>query len=142
MALAKKYNMEFYQVLGKLFYAIAVADGHVKEEEANTLKRILKAEWDMIDKFNNNDVSEDIKQIEIVFNWLSKKQEVGPNRWLKEFFDFKRNNEELFTENIKHIISKTAHSIANSYSRKNKSELILLAKLDLELKAQKNEKQF
>ena len=130
----EKHSIGFYQALGKLFYAIAAADKHVLEEEYNALKKILETEWVVIDEFKDDNNSNGLKQIQIVFDWLNKKQELKPNQYLKDFLEFKNNNENLFTKNIKYLISKTAHAIANSYSRKNKSELIILAKLDLELK--------
>lgn len=43
-------------------------------------------------------------------------------------------NKSLFTENRKRLILKTANAIASSFSNRNKSELIILAKLDIELK--------
>ena len=50
------------------------------------------------------------------------------------FTNYKKEQPHLFTANIKKLILKTAHAIAASFSGLNKSELIILAKLDIELK--------
>jgi hypothetical protein len=47
---------------------------------------------------------------------------------------FKRAHNSLFSHNVNKLILKTAREIASSFSGINKSELIMLAKLDIELK--------
>ena len=50
------------------------------------------------------------------------------------FLTFKNAHEQLFTKDMNMLILKTARIIASSFSKVNKSELILLAKLNMELK--------
>ena len=40
-----KLTLEFYQHLGKLFYAIAAADKKVHPDEFNKLKELVKLKW-------------------------------------------------------------------------------------------------
>ena len=124
----KNNSIEFYQALGKLFFAVAAVDNKVLAEEYHALKKILETEWLKVN------TSEDLNQILIVFKTLYKKEQYDTEKWFEEFLNFKNNNEKLFTKNIKQLILNTAYTIANSFARKNKSELIMLAKLDLELK--------
>ena len=50
------------------------------------------------------------------------------------FINYKNENEHEFTEQIKGLILKTAGKIASSFSGENKSELIMLANLNIEFK--------
>lgn len=115
----------FYQNLGKLFYAIAVVDGNVREFEENALKKMVKEHWlPMDDSFPMIDV----------FNWLNADQEYNAEDCFDGFIAFKKENEHLFTQETKQLIVRTANAIASSFSGKNKSELIMLARLSIELK--------
>ncbi|QED37215.1 hypothetical protein FK178_05595 [Antarcticibacterium arcticum] len=123
------YTLEdLYSQLGKLFYAIAASDKRVRDEERNTLRIILENEWknDLVNAgewgYNAAD------QIEMTFDWMDLNQ---PSAYavFKEFKDFKNDNEELFTPEIKQMIWKTADGIASTFAGKNKSELVMLSKL-------------
>jgi len=134
MAAKSKMTLKFYQNLGKLFYAIAAADRKVREEEFNKLKELVKKEWldvDIIEDAYNTDAA---YQIEIIFDWLNEKENLNAEACYQAFVNYKNEQPHLFTIDIKKIILSTAHAIANSFSGLNKSELIMLAKLDLELK--------
>ena len=133
MEASKKLHLAFYQHVGKIFYAIASADNTINEAEYNTLKSIVKSDWllldSCIDKADNN-----TSPIIDVFNWLDKEQDYDSEICYMSFIDFKTKNEVLFTDEIKQLIIKTAGAIAASFSGINKSELIMLAKLNIELK--------
>ncbi|WAC02790.1 hypothetical protein N7U66_03790 [Lacinutrix neustonica] len=122
------YPRAFYQNLGKLFYAIALADGEVHEVEISTLEHVIEKEWA---------TGSEAFPILDVFNWLHEDQEYNAEDCFKSFMAFKNNNEALFTNQIKHLILSTANKVASSFARKNKSELILLARLDLAFKIKK-----
>ena len=47
---------------------------------------------------------------------------------------YKKKHNALFTDKVKGLIMKTAGQIASSFAGVNKSELLMLAKLDMELK--------
>lgn len=126
--------MHFYQKLGKLFYAIAAADNDVREAEILKLHEIVKSKWLPVDDTEDNFNTDAAYQIEFVFDWLNNQGQLNAEACFKDFIDFKNEQKHFFTEPIKNLIIKTAHAIANSFSGKNKSELIMLAKLDIELK--------
>lgn len=134
MKKTKHLNVHFYEVLGKLFYVIAAADGVVEGIEFNKLKEIVKKEWLPIDDTEDNFDTDAAYQIEIVFDWLNAQNNLNKDVLFKDFIDYKNEQKHFFTPAIKKLIIKTAHAIAASFSGKNKSELIMLAKLDLELK--------
>jgi hypothetical protein len=130
----ERKDIDFYQVLGKLFYAVAATDKRVVAEEINAFKKYLKTKWIKAEEFKNHNNYEGIKQIYLAFEALNQQDSPDPETYFEAFLKFKKNNEHLFSKNLKQLISSTAHAIANSYARKNKSELIILAQLDLELK--------
>lgn len=123
-----KPKLLFYQKMGELFYAIAAADKVVKEEEYKALKDLVSSEWKKLDsskdQFNSNAVS----QIEVVFDWFDYEQ-LDANDCFDSFADYKKSHPALFTEERKKIIWDTANAIASAFAGKNKSELIMLAKL-------------
>ncbi|WP_252723839.1 hypothetical protein [Winogradskyella psychrotolerans] len=119
-------NIEFDQNLGQLFYAIAATDNCVKDEEIKTLERIINKDWLPINK-NAASILETFKEL-----W--EDEHSNSERCFKRFVSFKRTHSELFNATLNSKILKTANAITTSFSGQNKSELIQLAKLDLELK--------
>ncbi|MCF4102720.1 hypothetical protein L1I30_13665 [Gillisia sp. M10.2A] len=121
-------SKEFYQSIGKLFYAVAAIDKKVRKDEVGKLKEIIKKEWvpvhDTLDEFGTDTAY----QIEIIFDWLED-DEQNANEAFLEFQEYKKNHESFFEPPIKKLIWKTADSIASAFSGKNKSELIVLSKL-------------
>ncbi|WP_397362554.1 hypothetical protein [Olleya sp. R77988] len=114
---------QFYQNLGKLFYAITMSDGVIEPLEIETLKEIITKNW-------NNDATFILES----FNWLNEDNEYNAERCFNSFLDYKIHNSNLFTDDIKQKTTATAIAIASSFSKTNKSELMMLAKLDIEFK--------
>ncbi len=129
-----RFSVEFYQNLGKLFYAIAAVDKHVHDVEFDKLKTLIKEEWLIVDDFEDDFKTDASYQIEIVFDWLLNKDKLDPNKLFDDFIKYKKRHETQFTNKHKKLILKTANAIASSFSGKNKSELIMLAKLEMNLK--------
>ena len=127
-------TLQFYQNLGKLFYAIAASDKNVKKIEVIRLKEFVKKQWLDVDEIKDAFSTDAAYQIEIVFDWLDKEKKVDVSTCFNDFINYKNEQPHLFKDRVKHLILKTANAIAASFSGINKSELILLAKLDIELK--------
>ena len=134
METKKKLTHKFYQNLGKLFYAIAAVDKEVRDEEFDRLKTIVKDQWLDVDPITDEFDTDAAYEIEFVFDYLKSEEHTNINSFYKDFVDYKNEQKHLFTAEIKKLILKTANAIAASFSGINKSELILLAKLDIELK--------
>ena len=132
MELSKKqvFTEEFYQNIGMLFYAIAASDKVVQAEEIKTLNNLVQKKWVPIDNKTDEFGTDEAYKIEMVFDWL---EENSPEAtWaFKEFRQYKKENEGLFTLPIKQLIWETADAIAASFAGKNKSELIMLSKLKM-----------
>lgn len=130
MNTTKKPQVLFYQKLGELFYAIAAADKIVKKVEYKALREMVASHWKDLDHFEDEFHTDASFQIEIVFDWFDY-EHLNADDCFKDFKEYKKDNEQLFTTERKKLIWKTADAIANAFSGKNKSELIMLAKLKL-----------
>jgi hypothetical protein len=129
----KSLNIKFYQNIAKLFYAIAAADKIIKPIEFDALKDFIKREWLSVEDTEDDYKTDAAYQIEIVFDWLTT-QELDADTCFNDFIEYKNEHKYFFTDALNTLILKTAGAIAASFSGENKSELIMLAKLSMELK--------
>lgn len=134
MNLTPKISIPFYQNLGKLFYAVAITDNCVRDEELKTLKNIIINEWMVLDEFSNKDNHITPSLILETFRQLQIQNKNNADHYFDSFINFKNANSAFFNKEINSLILTTASRVAEAFSGKNKSELILLAKLNLELK--------
>lgn len=131
--MALVYPIEFYQNLGKLFYAIAASDKVVRPEEYAKLKDIVNKDW-MSSNFIEDTYKKNAKSSIInTFNWLENDKEYDAEACYNSFIAYKKQNEGFFTPEINKLIIKTASAIVYAFLGSNKQELILLTKLKLEL---------
>ena len=129
--------LQFCQNLGKLFYAIAAVDNSVREEEVSTVEKLVNKYWlqqDFIASCSQNDAKNAIID---TFKWLCEDSEYDAETCYNNFVNFKKQNDFMFTDHINTLILKTAGKITSSFSGQNKSELIMLAKLNIDLKKRK-----
>lgn len=136
MTSKKHMTLKFYQNLGKLFYAIAAIDNKVHEVEIQKLRELVSKEWLAVDDLEDDFGADAAYQIDIVFDWL-RLEELNPQICYDDFVSYKTDQNHLFTNTVNQLILKTADAIAESFSSKNKSELMLLAKLTMELNPKK-----
>jgi|SaaInl6LU_22_DNA_1037377.scaffolds.fasta_scaffold00169_32 hypothetical protein len=129
-----KMTIQFYRNLGKLFYAIAAIDGNVRLVEIEKLKEFVKEHWLDIDDIEDVFGTDAAYQIEVVFDWLNYDEEIDINACYNDFVVYKNKQSHLFTDEVKKLILKTGSGIAHAFSGINKSELMLMARLDMELK--------
>lgn len=134
MTAHKSLSTLAYQHIGYLFYAVAAVDKTIDKKEIETLKVLAKEHWLDVDSVNDNFGSDAAYQIEIVFDWL-KEENWDSETCFTKFEDYYKGHSGLFKEKTKSLIIKTASSIAESYAGKNKSELVILAKIEALLKS-------
>lgn len=123
----------FYQSIGKLFYAVAAADKVIHPKEYDKLLEIIKSDWLDLEDTEDEFGTDAAYQIQFTFDWL-KEASPAPYDCFREFEDFKTSHEYVFPEDVKLLIWKTAYEIASAFSKRNKSELVILSKLALLLK--------
>jgi hypothetical protein len=119
-----------YESLGKLFYAVAISDGTVHNNEWEKVKEYVKEDWLYVDDFTDRYGTDAANQIEIVFDVLMESSK-SSKECFKEFADFYKEHLHAFSEEIKTLTKKTAKAIASSFSGNNKSELMILTKLNI-----------
>lgn len=134
MNLDDQNTYRFFQNLGKLFFAFASVDDNVREEEVEVVKQLVRKYW--LDENILNTISKGDAENVIIktFDWLYEDNDYNSEACYDSFISFKRQNESFFTDPINSLILKTVGKITASFSGQNKSELILLAKLSIELK--------
>lgn len=121
-------KQEFYQHIGRLFYAIAASDRIIRREEVDVMKDIIERRWKPGDTSKDSYGTDTAWQIEIVFDWLdANKPEAEAS--FEKFTEFYKMHKNLFTSSIKNDLLYTCNEIASAFRDKNKSELIMLAKL-------------
>ena len=125
-----KYKV-FFQKTGKILFAIAMADKKIAPQEYEALQSIIQEELKL--SHLKEDELKHITQLKYAFDWMIENPKTIDDI-LIEYIEFLNNNRALFTPEIKDFIYKTANRIAGSYANKNKSELIVLAKIHLLLK--------
>lgn len=130
MGTVNKPELLFYQKMGELFYAIAAADKIVRKAEYNILKNIVSEQWKNLDDYEDPFHTDAAYQIEVVFDWFDYEQ-LDAKDCFESFADYKKEQPNLFTKERKDLIWRTANAIASSFADKNKSEVIMLAKLKM-----------
>ena len=126
----KKVGKNFYENLGKLFYSVAVADSRINRQEIDKLRSFVRKYWLEVDELEDVYGTDAAFQIESVFDWLVDNDKDGDDCF-EDFRVFYKDHGSLFTAFIKVLILDTANAIANSFSGKNKAELVMLGKLEL-----------
>lgn len=134
MTYTEKPQIAFYQKVGELFYAVAASDKVVREVEYKALKKLVRETWSKYDNSLDDFDSQAIYQMEIVFDWFDYER-MDAEACFESFENYVKEHPKLFTEKRKELIFQTANKIADAFSGKNKSELIMLGKLHLLLQA-------
>ena len=130
MTNTQKQGIAFYEMLGRLFYAVAMADGKVHIKELERLKETVNESWLDVDDIEDRFHTDAAYQIEVVFDWLLEYEKTS-EECFEEFKEFYKDHPKQFPKDVKDLIKHTASAIANSFSGKNKAELVMLAKIDL-----------
>jgi hypothetical protein len=126
---SEEIGNKFYQHLGQLFYAIAMADRKVRPGEVAKLREDVQKYWLDLDDIKDEFGTDAAYQIEIVFDWLQNEDKSSDTHF-KAFTSFYREHPEKFSDHVKKLILRTCNDIAASFAGKNKSELIVLGKLE------------
>jgi len=128
MLYSEEVGNRFYQSLGKLFYAMAMADHNVRPKEVDKLQEDVRKYWLHMDDTKDEFGTDAAYQIEIVFDWL-KNEEEDFEAYFNAFTEFYKDHPQKFNSTVKALILRTCNDIASSFAGKNKSELILLTRL-------------
>ena len=126
----EKTKNNLHQYLGKLFYAVAMADNKIEEEEITALKTDILQRWYNLDSKPYGLILDGHQEIITVFTQLQSTN-AESDACFTEFQKFFNEHIQLFNEDLRKLIWDTTQVIASSFANKNKSELIVLAKLKM-----------
>lgn len=126
----KKLGNEFYQNLGKLFYAVTMADHSVHMKELEKLNEVVRDHWLNVDDIEDEYGTDAAFQISTVFDWLLEYAKEGEEIY-EEFEQFYTDHKVLFSPEVKSLTMSTSRAIASAFAGSNKAELILLGRLEL-----------
>ena len=116
--------------VGRLFYAIAICDGNLHEQELITLQEALTEYKETVVARSSFAQSSKNYAAEKV---ITSAREESKDSWanfteFKKYYEVHRNE---FSRELKDHILTSINRIASSYSKQNKSEIVLLAKTRL-----------
>ncbi len=126
----KKQGNEFYQNLGKLFYAVAMSDHSVHMKELEKLNEVVSDHWLDVDDIEDEFGTDSAHQITTVFDWLLEYEKDGEEIY-EEFEEFYTDHKKLFTPKVKALAMSTSRAIATAFAGSNKAELVMLGRLEL-----------
>lgn len=117
-------ELYFIKALSQLFYAVASADKVVANEELEAIENLLHSEWEANNILKKGEINLIIAEVQALV-----KVKANSTSCFEDFKNYFQNNNSDFSPTVKNQIWKTSDSIAAAYAGKNKSEVILLAKL-------------
>lgn len=100
MEIPDKPQLIFYQKMTELFYAIAATDKVVRNDEYQSLKKIVEAQWKDLDVYKDSFCTDAVSQIEVVFNWFDYEQ-LDAKNFLKTLQIIKMNIQNFLTKSEK-----------------------------------------
>ena len=116
------FTKEFYESVANLFYAVSMADKKMTIEEKKSIVKRVQKNWS---------TSEDKSDSELIYERL--RHLIGEKASSEEAYDNFKNyyleHQKEFSKEVIHNLLVASHEITGTYAGKNKSELIILAKL-------------
>ena len=124
----ENYTEKLYYHIGQLLYAIAMADKRIDKKEMIASKSKVSENWKQeSDSLDDLSITRPL-QILKAFSQMQKSNADSDNCY-GEFREYYLENQTLFSLELNKLIWDTAQYIAISTAKKNKSELVILAKL-------------
>jgi len=121
------------RAIGFLVYAVASADKHVSEEEKQTVHRIVNDNWQVLADSDDPFGVRAMEYIDKILLGLDE-QHVDSEKAFHSFEEVYKANSESFTPALKSFILKVCIETGSAFNRMNKSELVLLSRIELLLK--------
>lgn len=117
-----------YEHAGYLFYAIAAADGAIKEAELSAIKDLINREWLPLEDSTDEFGTDAAHYIFMTFDTLMDRGTPADEAYavFKDYFD---THEAAFTDPVRKKIRLTASAIARAFAGQNKAESKYLKEL-------------
>ncbi|MDZ7847201.1 MAG: hypothetical protein U5L96_10740 [Owenweeksia sp.] len=118
---------EYYSELGKLLYAIAMADGRIQDKESLQLHQVVKDELTALEDSKDEFNTDAAYITEFEFDVLQE-QALSMNDAYQSFVDYIQANPEI-PPRFKRLAYRAACKVADSFHNTNKQESEMLGKL-------------
>ena len=121
---------QYYKELGKIVYAVAIADGVIKTEEVEALHQFV--EKDLARNETHFDSSNMNEAFYVDFEFEnSAEKNMGINEAIKSYAKFIHTNYEPGDEALINRSVKQLETVANAYTRQKEKEVILQIKSEI-----------
>lgn len=117
-----KFTEGFYKSIANLFYAVSMVDKNMTIEEKKSIVKRVELNWSTSEKKSDSEL------IYETIRGLIKEKTTSEEAY-EDFKKYYLTHKEDFTKKIVHDLLAASHEISTSHAGKNKSELIILARL-------------
>ncbi len=121
------------KAIGYLIYAVASADNHVSPEEKRIVHEVINEQWKILADEEDPFGARALDFIDKIIVAMDEKQ-VESSMALELFKGIYTEKKELFTPELKQFILAICIKTGSAFNRMNKSELVLLSRIELLLK--------
>ncbi|MGG6231030.1 hypothetical protein [Tenacibaculum sp. SDUM215027] len=116
------FSEEFYKSISNLFYAVSMADKNMTVDEKKSIVKRVEKNWS---------TSGNKSDSELIYETLRGliKEKTTSEQAYESFKKYYLTHRNEFSKKVIHDLLAASHEISSSYAGKNKSELIILARL-------------
>lgn len=118
-----------YEKVGYLFYAIAAADGQVRKEEIDSLRKALDYSWLPFEDSKDEYDTDAAEYVEIAFEYLVA-EKTDPEEAYLTFEEYFKMHSTAFGKILRRKIIFTAYTIADSFRGQNRNETRFLSRME------------
>lgn len=124
---------EILHSLSYLFYAVARSDRRIEKEEKAKIHELINDNWKILarkgDPFG-------VKAVELIDKMIAEldEDEYDSETALRQFKSIYDANREQFTPELKQFILDVCMKTAHAFNQMNKSELVILSRIENVLK--------
>lgn len=117
-----KFSEEFYKSIANLLYAVSMVDKNMTVEEKRSIVKRVEKNWN---------TSKDDSESELIYAELRGliKEKTTSDTAYESFKNYYLAHQQEFSKETVHNLLAASHEISEATASKNKSELIILAKL-------------
>jgi hypothetical protein len=121
------------KALGYLVYAVASSDKHVSDEEKKVVHDMLNREWKVL---SDREDPFGVRAMDLIDKMIIQMDDLDIHS-VDAFTEFQKifdSNREQFTPEIRKFMIEICISTGTAFNRMNKSELVLLSRIEQLLK--------
>jgi hypothetical protein len=121
-------HQQLFTEIGRLFYAVANADGEIKSKEIISIRDLLNIGFIPFEEQSDQNTINCALYAEYEFESLMEIEADGEMAFFS-FLDFFSKNQRDIDDQLKEFILKSVEELADSFHGKNRFELFYLDKL-------------